>query len=404
MGDASSDAAAIITRVEEGYVDAEGWARHASGAPVSSVDACGVLPLREAAATNHIPSVTVDHPLAPVTSKYSYKFFHWIVEALPRVGALLAAEPQLRTRWRADQPGNQLQLLVSCKGSVIRESLQLLGVDRSRVLCWRPGRVFRSSADLLFAPPAPCGGAKSSALRALRHVALPPSLRPLPAAGSSAPASSSDAILLLMHKRDGTRRLRNHEALLAALAADPRLAKARVVVLRGGGGGGTSEPAQVGGSESRRGNANDRAGSVGAASNASSSRTSSSNTPLREQIRLFRGASCQVGPHGAGMALMLFAPQSFGTAEVGPGAYFVSIRGKPGARDVASGRSLHLNRGRNRTSRWVGEPTPNACYRGLAATLGMKHEWVIVPGATANDDLAPEPEAVVSMAARMCAP
>ena len=105
------------------------------------------------------------------------------------------------------------------------------------------------------------------------------------------------------------------------------------------------------------------------------------------------------------MALMMFAPSPwFGTAEVTPGAYFVQIRGKAGARDVASGLSLHLNRHRNRTSRWVSHPTPNACYRGLAATLGMRHEWLVVPGAPANEDLTPEVGAVVRMARRVCTP
>ena len=104
--------------------------------------------------------------------------------------------------------------------------------------------------------------------------------------------------------------------------------------------------------------------------------------------------------------MMVFGPPAlFGTGEVTPGSYFVSVSGKPAARvDVASGYSLHLNRGRNRTGAWIGHPQPNACYRGLASTLGMRHEWIVVPGATANEDLAPDVGEVAAMAARVCTP
>jgi hypothetical protein len=98
------------------------------------------------------------------------------------------------------------------------------------------------------------------------------------------------------------------------------------------------------------------------------------------------------------------APPFFGTGEVTPGAYFVTIKGKPGKGDVSSGLSLHLNRGRNRSNPWVGQPQPNACYKGLAATLGQRHEWILVPGATANDDVTVEPRAVARMAASVCMP
>ena len=76
-----------------------------------------------------------------------------------------------------------------------------------------------------------------------------------------------------------------------------------------------------------------------------------------------------------------------------PGAYFVEIRGKPGD---------HLNRHRNRTSKWVANPKPNACYRGLAATMGQRHEWLVMSGMPANEDLSPEVDAVIKMAFRMC--
>ena len=353
-------------QVAHGYIDAVGWARSASGHPLSNQDACGTLPPTEPPPTNQAqPRDVRSHPLAAVTSKFSHKYFHWLVEGLPRVALLLETHPELRQPRAGKAASKSLRLLVSCKGPVLRESLALLGVDRSRVLCWRFGRVYTTPL-LIWPPPAPCGGAKEAALRSLRFAALPASLRPVDVGarddnGRIIHASGP----IILHKRDGTRQLTNHDKVLHALRSSSRhqLGGAPIVELAGG-----------------------------------------SNRTLRDQIELFRGARCQVGPHGAGMALMLFAPERvFGTAEVTPGAYFVSIRGKPGTRlDVHSGQSLHLNRNRNRTSAWVGSPTPNACYRGLAATLGMRHEWLIIQGATANEDLTPEPEEVVRLAASVC--
>lgn len=99
---------------------------------------------------------------------------------------------------------------------------------------------------------------------------------------------------------------------------------------------------------------------------------------------------------------MLFAPSPwFGTVEVTPGAYFVRIRGKPG---------MHLNRDHNRISNrssrvdWVSDPQPNACYKGLASTLRMRHEWLVMPGAAANDNLTPDIASVMQLALRVCVP
>ena len=50
----------------------------------------------------------------------------------------------------------------------------------------------------------------------------------------------------------------------------------------------------------------------------------------------------------------------------------------------------------------MGHPSPNACFRGLAATLGMAHEWIIVAGATANEDLTVAPDKLAAMAGRAC--
>ena len=91
------------------------------------------------------------------------------------------------------------------------------------------------------------------------------------------------------------------------------------------------------------------------------------------------------------MSLMVFAPADFGTAEVTPARYFVRLPGKPG---------LHLNRNRNRSGAIASEP--NACYRGLAAGLGQRHEWLLMPEATANSDMTPVIAEVVVVAKMAC--
>lgn len=407
---------ANVIHSPRGYVDADGWARHSDGAPISLSDGCGQLSSNvfkhASSSSTSNKSMTSDGILAAVTSKYSYKFFHWLVEALPRIALLLAAEPRL-LRASTDASSSKgsssasARLLVSCKTRLVKETLSLLGVDVSRaVLCWRAGHAYHTTAELLWPQSAPCGGARPFALRALRRVALPPHLRPV---RNLAEVYSSGAVLV--HHRQGMRRLRNHDELLSALHNTPTLTSPALTVLSGGNG----------------------------------------TVTLREQITIFRGARCQVGPHGAGMALMVFAPTPwFGTAEVTPGvsacvdvrcthidttqshaapssspcnrpgrcsvcasvsccvrpcarvhgvllagAYFVSIRGKPGD---------HLNRHRNRTSKWIHSPKPNACYKGLSATMGMRHEWIVVGGAPANEDLEPDIDAVVKLALRVCAP
>ena len=92
---------------------------------------------------------------------------------------------------------------------------------------------------------------------------------------------------------------------------------------------------------------------------------------LEQQVRRYRGARCQVGPHGAGLAMMLFAPDAFGTAEVTPGAYFVSIKGKPGV----DGTNMHLNRNRNRTGKGVSQANfrlaAGACARGCGVCVAV---------------------------------
>ena len=369
-----------------GYVDALGFAHRANGSAISPEDACGKLAhLGKTHAATRSPEVVVDAILGTVTSKWSYKFFHFIVEALPRIALLLQERPQLfplahsaefpmslqgTQRIRGHAKGNRSSalLLVSCKSRLVKEALQILGVDVQRsVLCWKLGHTYKTSNSLLWPAASPCGGARQPALRALRRFAMPPPMRPVRFASE---VYSSGRVVL--HERTGSRRMTNHDEVLAALLNTelPRPTRSDSLTL------GTSSSPRI------------------SLAPFVTVLNGNGTVALHAQIELFRSARCQVGPHGAGMALMLFAPTPwFGTAEVTPGAYFVEIRGKPGD---------HLNRHRNRTSKWVANPKPNACYRGLAATMGQRHEWLVMSGMPANEDLSPEVDAVIKMAFRMC--
>jgi len=331
-----------VTRAPRGFVDGDGWARSRVGRALVAdhglSDACGTLapgqvflePPRSPTArqeeacsrdAKHRSRCTSCHAtLAAIWTRNSHKFFHWVVESLPRVASM-------------PRDAARTQLLISCRSPFTRASLAMLGVATDRIVCRRDKVSYATTHELLWPAPAPCGGAREAALRALR-ASLPPALRP---------AATGRGGVLLLHERRKQRRLTNHAVVLAGLQA--RLWRVRVFA-------GTA--------------------------------------PIHEQVAAFRAARCQVGSHGAGLSLMVFAPTDFGTAEVGPGRYFVRS---------TAGR-LHLNRNRNRSGAITGEP--NACYRGLAAGLGQRHEWVLISGATANSDLTPAVDDVMAIARLAC--
>jgi len=337
-----------VLRAPGGFVDAAGWARTRSGyalaATTGLMDACGTLAERlvtlptrtsrpEVACGENRPPCTSCHDrVAALFAANSHKFFHWVVESLPRLASVLALLATER-----DGGASPVRLLVSCKSRYARESIELLGLPSSAVLCRRDKVTYSTAKQLLWPLPSPCGGVRLAALRSLR-TALPPPLRP---------AQTGVLGTVLVHKRQQHRRLTNHDEVVFALR------EALPAMLREFDGVGS----------------------------------------LRDQITAFRGARCQVGPHGAGLSLMVFAPADFGTAEVSPGAYFVRLAGKPG---------LHLNRNRNRSAHAFGGE-PNACYRGLADTgLGQRYAWLLVAGATANSDLTPDVDGVVEIARHAC--
>ena len=328
--------ASFVVRAPRGWVDESGFARDGAGLPLATLDGCGRLNHSSSLArTPPRSAIVTESNLVALTSKWSYKFFHWTIEALPRL-ALVHSDLM-----------SGASLLTSCKGGLAKGSLALVGVSERQVVCWRPGRTYRSGSDLLWPEPSPCGGVRHAAAQMLRQRAL---LRPLRPLRHLPPVGAPDSVLL--YQRHRHRRLVDHDGTLTSLVG--AYGQSTVHVVDGSG-------------------------------------------ALHEQVSLYRRARCQVGPHGAGLAMMLFAPNGFGTAEVTPGAYFVAIKGKPGFDG-----NMHLNRNRNRTGRGVSNPTPNACFRGLAASLGQRHVWLVVTGATANDDLKVGGPAVVSLSQSVC--
>ena len=367
--------ASAIVRAPLGYVDADAVARYSNGAPlVAEHDGCGAE-YEQARHTNSTApqEVLVNGPIAAVVSKSSHKYFHWMVENLPRVASLLGADTSVdwatppRCYMPACKTNRDLRLLVSCKGAHVKESLALLGIHEKRVVCFERNHVYRTTTTLLW-PQAVCGGVRAPTAVMLRK-AMHPELRPV----TDLREVMQSGKVIVHRSRAHSRALVNHGHVMTALRAEPSLRTALQELAGSGGSGG--------------------AGTI-------------SSTSLRSQVELFRGARCQVGPHNARMALMLFAPSPwFGTAEISPGAYFVAINSNDKPRAQGGGISIHINRHPNHpnhTSQWISSPRPNDCFQGLAATLGMRHEWIIIPGATATDDMMPDPVKVAAMALRMC--
>lgn len=378
---AHSDEAGAVLRAPQGFIDVDGVARYSSGAPLPTAsDGCGKGD--EQALVQHINSsnadvVTVNAPMAAITSKLSAKQFHWMVELLPQIALLLnaAASKHQTSMVSLQQPGasrqwtDAVQVLVSCKGTYVKESLGLLGVEEQRVVCFKPGRVYRTTSTLFWPQAVLCGGVRAGAAAMLRHTAIRPELRPIANAWEIEHRGK-----VIVHRRlTRSRALLNHERVIEVLRLQPSLRDALVELDSGSG-------------RARGGK----------------------STTLRSQVELFRGARCQIGPHGISLAFMLFAPSpGFGTAEVTPGAYFIvatdtSIRSVPAPPGGPGRTSLYVNRNRSRASPWASKPQPNPSFRRLAATLGMRHEWIIVPGAAADDNMAPEPNEVAAMALRVC--
>ena len=309
-----------------GFLDGDGRSCDASMTVVNTNDQCGgkveltgeTCLDEDAAADEGTPIKT----LAVVRGRWGAAFFHWVAEQLPRVAYV---HEQL-----LDPKSQPARLVVDCamengqSSPFVRETLQLLGLTDEQIVCREDKLAYRTKhgrGTLLSPPETPCGNTQARGASLLRSRVLPPSLRP----------ASSSTQRVVLYKRSGIRELTTHEDVLKALRA--QYADHEIVEVSGG------------------------------------------EISMREQLETYATARCQVGPHGAGLVLMMFAPDDFGTAEVTPGNYWASLNG---------------------------DAQPNGCFKGVALTLGQRHEWLLVEDATAESTLTAEPADVVQLAAKVC--
>lgn len=308
-----------------GYLDGSGRSCDADKMVVNRNDDCG------GSETKHTDEAclggdeesdegTPIKTLAVVRGKWGWSFFHWVAEQLPRVAYV--HEKLL------DPESQPSRLVVDCtmpdgnESPFVRETLQLLGLTDEQIVCREDGLSYRTSGSdstLLSPPETSCGTTQSKGASLLRRHVLPPSMRP----------ASSPNRRVVLYKRSGTRELTTHEGVLHALRA--QYSDDEVIEMSGG------------------------------------------EISMHEQVKTYATARCQVGPHGAGLVLMMFAPDNFGTAEVTPGNYWPDRPGEP-----------------------------NGCFKGVAERLGQRHVWLIVDGATDQSTLTAEPEDVAQLAVRAC--
>ena len=338
----------FVVHFANGFVDAEGVVRSSSGVKPGPYHGCWLDSdnIQEQMSFKYARSYSAGEvdmkgeAAVVVLSRWSSDFFHWMAEVVPRV---VLGMPHLRANPR-------MKLLIDCgawssKDQVagvmepplrgfINETLKILGVPRSQVLCYAEGRVYRNMREAVWPSPTPCGSTQVTPMRKMLTM-LPRDL---------APTHHDNTVLL--YKRPDTRRLLNHNEVHAALKKE------------------TSREGWLAGK--RR----------------ASLRIVDGSGTLDQQIKVFRSSRCLVGPHGAGMVMMLFAPQSFGTAEVSPGEY-----------GLWSGAEY---------GEWDGRLGPNHCFRFLSAKLGLRHAWVVLPWLEGNDAMEPEVDDVLLIARDAC--
>lgn len=337
----------FVVHFANGYVDAEGVVRSSSGVKPGPYHGCWLDSdnIQEQMSLKYAKSYSAGEvdmkgeAAVVVLSRWSSDFFHWMAEVVPRV---VLGIPHLRSNPRT-------KLLIDCGAwsskdqiagikepplrGFINETLKILGVPRSQVVCYAEGKVYRNMREAVWPSPSPCGSTQVTPMRKMLTM-LPTDL---------APIHHDNTVLL--YKRPDTRRLLNHNDVHAALKKE------------------TSRWPAVG---KRR----------------ASLQIVDGSGSLNDQIKVFRSSRCLVGPHGAGMVMMLFAPQSFGTAEVSPGEY-----------GLWSGAEY---------GEWDGRLGPNHCFRFLSAKLGLRHAWVVLPWLEGNDAMEPEVDDVLLIARDAC--
>jgi len=200
-------------------------------------------------------------------------YYHVLLEEMPRLlQALRLAVEDRSFRVLVDTSG----------GDFVTELLTRLGIERRQILPFHAN--VRVCAELLLLPaPVPCGHAPPRPLKALRSAILPQDLDAL-AAGTPLP-------LMVVLERLGSRRVANHQALVAALRQE--LGGSYVVV------------------------------SVQAA-----------GMSVEEQALLFGSAAVLVAPHGSGLSNSIFMPSGSVVLELLPWHYpnltfYVALTGLP---------------------------------------------------------------------------
>lgn len=329
----------FVAHFANGFVDAEGVVRSASGSKPGPYHGCWTdadnmqekLPLKFAQSYAWQERDMQNIAMVVVLSRWSADFFHWMAEVVPRI---VLGMPHL-------QNNPKTQLLIDCgegrteppDHGYMNATLDILGVPRSQVTCYEEGTVYLNLREAVWPSPTPCGSTQVTPMRKML-AKLPMPLRPVPHDNT-----------VLLYKRPGTRRLLNHDDIESALTHEtkqwPKIdhKRASLEVFDGSG-------------------------------------------SLQQQIKLFHKARCLVGPHGAGMVMMLFAPATFGTAEVSPGEY-----------GTWSGAEF---------GEWDGRLGPNHCFRFLSAKLGLRHAWVVLPWLEGNDVMEPEVDDVMLIARDAC--
>lgn len=325
----------FLLHLDRGSVDENGIVLTSSGEQAASYMGC-TMAQPEYDALN----ATVDErhefmnaSVAVVRSSYSQSFFHVVAETLPRVAMVL---PVLKAKPLS-------KLLVDCdQHGLVVHLLKLVKVPLAQIRCRTPKAALTSLREVFFPAATPCGSTQGALAMRFR-AGLPPGIQPVMG------ESIKSIRRVILYKRRGmpTRQLTNHDALSKALQA-----RSSVPVVEHDGYG-----------------------------------------TLEQQLAQFHTARCQVGPHGAALVMMMFAPSDFGTAEVSPGAYF-AVSKKSSATELAPGTSFE------ETDEQAG--TANRCFRNVAAQLGMQHVMVLINNATSRSNMTPSVDEVVDAASDAC--
>jgi capsular polysaccharide biosynthesis protein len=207
------------------------------------------------------PIIESHGPLATIVHRYSGAYYHWLIEAVPRL---------LQLRKFLDKDPNLL-LLVDCdewaqvKNTSIDQYLRLLGIDLSRVVRYLPWKIY--AADRVLLPgPVQSGVPVADRLYAVRRELLS-DIRP----------SRPGCVIAIDRSRATCRRITNWPEVVEALR---HTCRDREVI--------DFDATQMG---------------------------------VSDQVALFAGAAAVVGAHGAGLANTVFCNPAATIVEIIPAEY-----------------------------------------------------------------------------------